>query len=97
MAFVGVLLDQALYKKLQMPTGGTTGYSRGWGVLVEDGIPVVLTHSGSDGNWYADVRVYPPTDMLLLVVTNDGREDDQAKAAVADIRRSFNHRYSPAP
>ena len=80
-----------------MPSTGKTGYSMGWGVLVEENVPIMLTHNGSDGSWFADVRVYPETDMILLTVTNDGREDDQAKAAAADIRRGFQARYSPFP
>jgi CubicO group peptidase (beta-lactamase class C family) len=93
----GALLDQAFYESLQMPANGETGYAKGWGVLIEKGSPVMLTHNGGDGNWYADVRAYPPTDLILLVVTNDGRDEDEAKAAVADMRRRFNRRYSPAP
>jgi CubicO group peptidase (beta-lactamase class C family) len=93
----GALFEQALYESLQMPANGETGYAKGWGVLVEKGSPVMLTHSGGDGNWYADVRAYPPTDLILLIVTNDGRDEDEAKAAVTDIRRRFNSRYSPAP
>ncbi len=93
----GVLLDQKLYERLQMPDDGNTGYSLGWGVLVEDGRPVMLTHNGSDGNWFADVRAYPQTEMILLVVTNDGREEDEAKMAATVVRREFNRRYNPAP
>ncbi|MDH3482296.1 MAG: beta-lactamase family protein, partial [Gammaproteobacteria bacterium] len=93
----GALLEQALYESLQMPSNGETGYAKGWGVLIEKGSPVMLTHNGGDGNWYADVRAYPPTDLILLVVTNDGRDEDEAKAAVVDMRGRFNRRYQPAP
>ena len=93
----GALLGQPLYESLQMPVSGATGYAKGWGVLVEEGVPVMLTHNGGDGNWYADVRAYPPTDMILLIASNDGRDEDEAKAAVGVIRKYFNRRYSPAP
>lgn len=93
----GALFDKALYERLQLPEDGETGYSLGWGVLVEDGMPVMLTHNGSDGSWFADVRAYPPTDVILLFVTNDGREDDEAKEAAANIRRTFSNRYDPTP
>jgi CubicO group peptidase (beta-lactamase class C family) len=93
----GRLFRQQLYERLQMPDDGETGYSLGWGVLVEDGKPIMLTHNGSDGNWFADVRAYPSTKLILLVTTNDGREDDEAKAAAAYIRKEFRRRYDPTP
>ncbi len=93
----GVILNQVLVEKIDMPTSGESGYSMGWGVLVEDGDPILLTHNGSDGNWFADIRLYPFADIVLLVVTNDGREDQEAKAAARDIREQFNKRYSPFP
>lgn len=93
----GVLLGQAITEKLDMPKSGENGYAMGWGVLVEDGMPIMLTHNGSDGNWYADIRVYPYTDLVLLMVTNDGREDGEARAATKAFRSQFNKRYAPYP
>jgi len=93
----GTLFDQALYMRLQTPADKKSGYAMGWGALLESGMPIMLTHNGSDGNWFAEVRAYPYSNLILLVVTNDGREDDDAKAAAADIRRDFMQHYSPYP
>ncbi len=93
----GKLLDQSLYERLQMPKDKASGYSMGWGVLVEDGEAILLTHNGSDGNWFADVRAFPYSKLILLTVTNDGREDGEAKDAAAQIRRDFFKHYSAYP
>ena len=93
----GVILGQAITEKLDMPKSGKNGYAMGWGVLVENGLPIMLTHNGSDGNWFADIRVYPYTDLILLMVTNDGREDGEAKEATKAFRRGFSKRYAPYP
>lgn len=93
----GVLLSKALYRRLDAPPGGKSGYSMGWGVLMKDGAPVMLTHNGSDGNWFADIRIYPNSDVILLMASNDGREDGEAKAAFREFRSGFNKRYSPIP
>ena len=78
-----------------MPRSGESGYSLGWGVLVEDGEPLMLTHNGSDGNWFADIRIYLKKELILLSVSNDGREDSNSRAAAKSIRILFNQRYSP--
>jgi hypothetical protein len=31
---------------MQVSVGRVTGYTKGWGVLVEDGLPVMLTQMG---------------------------------------------------
>ena len=91
----GVLLDQSLYHRLHLPPAGKSGFAMGWGVLVKGDRQLMLTHNGSDGNWFADIRVYPETNMILLTVTNDGREDGAAKMALAEIRTRFSEQFSP--
>lgn len=93
----GALFDQVIYERLELTTRGESGYAMGWGVLAENGVPLMLTHNGSDGNWFADIRIYTARDQILLVVTNDGREQDEARAAFKEIRRQFNERYLPFP
>ncbi len=46
-------------------------YALGWGV----GINGVLTHSGSNTLWFAQVAFWPETKYALAIVTNDGRID----------------------
>ncbi len=93
----GVLLESPAFERLNMPRNRESGYALGWGVLVENEMPIMLTHSGSDGNWFADIRIYPSTNKFLLLVSNDGREDAEAAAAMKTFRREFNKRYSPFP
>jgi CubicO group peptidase (beta-lactamase class C family) len=65
----GRLLKPETYRRLQTPVVGY--YALGWGVkLGADGRPLVLTHNGSNGYWYADIRILPPENVILLIVTN---------------------------
>jgi hypothetical protein len=49
------------------------GVALGRGVrLGSDGTPVFLTHGGSNGYWFATIRVYPKQDTVILMVTNFG-------------------------
>lgn len=60
----------------------------GWGVRAgPQGMPLVLAHSGSNGNSFADVRASPADDTVVLVVTNiDG---DAAEQAVREERTAL--------
>jgi CubicO group peptidase (beta-lactamase class C family) len=48
------------------PFGGN--YAMGWGV----GVNGILTHSGSNSLWYADVRIEPVSGIVAAAATNDG-------------------------
>jgi D-alanyl-D-alanine carboxypeptidase len=82
----GRLLTAASYRKLHTPV--TPHYALGWGVLAgPDGVPQLLTHTGSNGNWLADVRIMPKHDLIVLLAMNvgPGATDDDA---VKQIGRS---------
>lgn len=88
----GRLLKPETYRTLQTPVVGY--YALGWGAkLGPDGVPLVLTHSGSNEFWYADVRVYPRHDTIVLVVTNAG--DEAAEQTVTDVRKALQDRLQP--
>ncbi len=71
----GRLLKTESYKFLHAPQGAQTdgaGWALGWGAAPN---PMklrgpALTHSGSDGNWYALVCLFPQTGNGVLVVSN---------------------------
>ncbi len=71
----GRLLKTETYKFLHAPQGSSTdgaGWALGWGAAPN---PMklkgpALTHSGSDGNWYALVCLFPQTGNGVLVVSN---------------------------
>jgi len=88
----GKLLKPETYRKLHTPLTGN--YALGWGAkLDEKGVPELLTHTGSNGYWVADVRIMPKHDMIFLVTTNAGNE--AANAAVKDVGKPLKDRLKP--
>jgi hypothetical protein len=69
----GKFLKTETYRKLHTPM--SQNYAMGWGVkLAADGALALLTHSGSNGYWLADIRIMPKHDIIYLVVTKAGTE-----------------------
>lgn len=88
----GALLRLETYRKLHTPV--TDVYALGWGAkLGADGAPLLLTHSGSNGYWLADIRIMPKHDMIFLVVINAG--DDGANEAIIEIGKALRDRLKP--
>ena len=83
----GRLLTPASYRRLQTDHDDGFGFGLGWGVsdkvLGRQG--PALTHSGSDGNWYAVVVLLPQGGDGVLVAANaaDSMGGDRAAVAVA--------------
>ena len=68
-------------------------YALGWGVLRDsNGTLQLLTHTGSNGSWLADIRIMPQHNMIFLIATNAGNE--AASQAIKDIRKSLKERPS---
>ena len=53
----------------------------------------MLTHSGSNGYWLADIRIMPKHDMIVLIATNAG--NDAANQAIQDIGKPLKDRLKP--
>lgn len=71
----GKLLKPETYRTLHTVILADSHYALGWGVLRDEiGAAELLTHSGSNGNWFADVRIMPKRNTIYLVVTNAGNE-----------------------
>ena len=88
----GKLLKPETYRKLHTPV--TENYALGWGALLgPDGVPQLLTHTGSNGFWIADIRIMPKHNMIFLFVTNAG--NDAANEAVKDIGKPLKERLKP--
>ena len=88
----GKLLKPETYRKLHTPVTGN--YALGWGAMLgPDGAPLLLTHTGSNGFWVADIRIMPKHDMIFLVVTNAG--NDAANQAIKDIGTPLKDRLKP--
>jgi CubicO group peptidase (beta-lactamase class C family) len=85
----GKLLSPASYHMMQTAQGSSqNGF--GWGVMetVLGRKGPALTHSGSDGNWYAVVVLLPQTSSGILVANNAGEDmggDKAGKAVVAAV------------
>jgi CubicO group peptidase (beta-lactamase class C family) len=87
----GKLLKAASYRKLH--TVVSHDYALGWGVLRDsNGTLQLLTHTGSNGYWLADIRIMPQHNTIFLIATNVGNE--AASQAVKDIRKSLKERLS---
>jgi CubicO group peptidase (beta-lactamase class C family) len=85
----GKLLKPETYKVLQTPVKNR--YAMGWGVLTDaDGAVSLLTHTGSNGYWVADLRILPKLDAISIVVTNAGGE--KAEKAVRDLGKGITDR-----
>lgn len=88
----GKLLKPETYRKLHTPVAGI--YALGWGAkLGENGAPLILAHSGSNGYWMADIKIMPKKEMIFLIVTNAG--DDGATKAIQDINAALRERLKP--
>jgi len=88
----GKLLKSETYRRLHTPVTGN--YALGWGAkLGPDGVPLLVTHTGSNGFWVADIRIMPKHNMIFLVVTNAGNE--AANQAIKDIETPLKDRLKP--
>ena len=50
----------------------------------------LLAHTGSNGYWVADLRIWPGKDAITMVVTNAGGE--QAEKAARDLGKTIADR-----
>jgi CubicO group peptidase (beta-lactamase class C family) len=93
----GKLLKAETYRQLQTPV--TNDYALGWGVrLGPDGAPLLLAHAGSNGFWFAEVRILPRHGMIFLVATNVGGEAaTQSAAAIVHALTDRLRRRNEAP
>lgn len=83
----GRLLRAETYRFLHAPQGETRS-ALGWGAAPH---PMgrrgpALTHSGSDGNWFALVCLFPETGNGALVVANAADSVGGDQASVAALR-----------
>jgi len=88
----GKLLKADSYRKLHTPVAGN--YALGWGAkLQDDGVPMVITHSGSNGYWLADIRIMPKKNIIILLAMNAG--NDPANEAMLEIGKALRDRLKP--
>ncbi len=99
----GRVLAAESYRFLHAPQGASVdgaGWALGWGAAPH---PMnltgpALTHSGSDGNWYALVCLFPQTGNGVLVVANaaDSMGGDQATLeALRVLARTVASPFTP--
>jgi D-alanyl-D-alanine carboxypeptidase len=85
----GKLLEPESYRRLHTPV--PKNYAMGWGVLrAADGSISVLTHTGSNGFWVADVRIFPKHNLFFLIAMNAG--GDVAEKTDKEIARALQDR-----
>lgn len=90
----GKLLKPDTYRRLHTPISSNGQYAMGWGAkLGVDGVPLLLTHTGSNGFWMADVRIMPKHDIIVLTATNAGTDD--ADKALKELRAALNAQLHP--
>jgi CubicO group peptidase (beta-lactamase class C family) len=85
----GKLLKPESYRRLHTPV--SKNYAMGWGVVrAPDGSTAALGHTGSNGYWVADVRIFPKRNLILLVTLNAGGE--LAEKTDKEIARALQER-----
>lgn len=90
----GRLLRPATYRRLHTPV--RDNYALGWGTkLSPDGQIELLTHSGSNGHWLADLRIFVPSATILITVMNTATE--RASDAQRTLTLALRDRLLPAP
>jgi CubicO group peptidase (beta-lactamase class C family) len=90
----GKLLKPETYRTLQTPIASNGLYALGWGAkLGPDGVPLILTHSGSNGYWLADIRIWPKHNIIFLMVAN--RDGDEAESAFKEVRDVLGKKLHP--
>jgi len=90
----GKLLKAETYRRLQTPISSNGIYAMGWGAkLGPDGVPLILTHNGSNGSWLAEVHIWPKHRVVLLAATNV--ENDEAEKAMKELRDVITKRLHP--
>lgn len=88
----GKLLRPESYRLLHTPIAGP--YALGWGVKPgPDGVPLLITHTGSNGYWIADIRIMPKKNLIVLFVANAGNED--ANKAVQSFGQAIRDHFKP--
>ncbi len=82
----GKLLKPESYRMLHSAVA--KNYAFGWGVLRDkDGAITLLTHTGSNGYWVADLRIWPKHDTIVLTTMNAG--GDAAEKADREIGKAL--------
>ena len=88
----GALLKAESYRQLHRAV--TKNYAMGWGVLSDkDNAITLLTHTGSNGFWVSDIRIYPKHEMIVLTVINAG--GPEAEGAARDIGKALREKLKP--
>lgn len=88
----GKLLTPESYRLMHTPAAGP--YALGWGVKPgPDGVPLLITHTGSNGYWIADIRIMPKKNLIVLFVANAGNEN--ANNAVQTFGQAVRDHFKP--
>jgi len=97
----GKLLKPETYRLMHTPQGDSI-VAMGWGVppQIAGRAGPVLTHGGSDGNWFAFVALFPGSENGVLAVANAAETmggDAAAKAAARAVIQTLAPAVPPAP
>jgi D-alanyl-D-alanine carboxypeptidase len=88
----GKLLTPESYRRLHSAVG--KNYAMGWGTLRDpDGSISLLTHSGSNGYWVAEVRIFPKRNTIVLTAMNAG--GDPAEKSDKEIGKAITDKLKP--
>lgn len=97
----GKLLKPETYRLMHTPQGDSI-VAMGWGAppQIAGRAGPVLTHGGSDGNWFAFVALFPGSENGVLAVANAAETmggDAAVKAAARAVIQTLAPAASPAP
>jgi len=89
------LLSVEDYRTLHTPTAGAKDYAFGWGLYrTTPGSLPVLSHNGSNTEWYARVMLNRQAGIGILLVTNAA--NDPAKAAINALGKRISEALKAA-
>lgn len=90
------LLKPESYRRLHVPTEGAKDYAFGWGLYRGPaGTLPVLSHDGSNTEWYARIMLNRQAGLGILLVSNAG--SDQARPAINALAKRISEALQALP
>ena len=77
-------ISQDGWRRLQTPPDDLAPYALGWAVTERQDQGAELSHSGSNGEWYARIKLLPERNLAAVAVCNMGGDEgsDATRAAI---------------
>ncbi|QFT55157.1 serine hydrolase [Microbulbifer sp. THAF38] len=83
----GTILEKESFHRLHSPN--LNNYAYGWVIGSPKGLDIgnVHWHNGSNGTWYSLLAIFPDTNSLIVITSNDGKFQSAQQASWEIIKR----------